>query len=49
MTTRTNHLTLLDGLEHTKGWNVLTNEEMERIKKLYEGEKHENRKNSESA
>jgi len=39
MTTRTNHLTLLEGLRSTNGWNVLTNEEMKRIKKLYEREK----------
>ena len=39
MTTRTNHLNLLEGLQSANGWNVLTNEEMERVKKLYEKEK----------
>ena len=39
MTTRTNHLVLYEGLQSTNGWNVLTNEEMECVKKLYEGEK----------
>ena len=37
--TRTNHLILLKGLETTNGWNVLTNEEMERVKKLHTREK----------
>ena len=39
MTTRTNHLVLLEGLQSANGWNTLTNEEMVRVKKLYEGEK----------
>ena len=39
MTTRTNHQILLEGLQSANGWNTLTNEEMERVKKLYEGEK----------
>lgn len=39
MTTRTNHLILYNVLESTNRWNVLTNEEMERVKKLYDGEK----------
>ena len=39
MTTRTNHLNLYAGLETTNGWNVLTSEEMERVKKLCEREK----------
>ena len=37
--TRTNHLTLLEGLQSTNGWNALTNDEMDRVKKWYEKEK----------
>ena len=37
MLTRTNHISLYEHLQSSpKEWNVLTNAEMDRVKKLYE-------------